>query len=903
MKNLSLINLCKLIALFFLLMPVAGLAQNWTEFGSPTLGEKLTQNQLIGFFRQTLNTDANEIPYLGQIYHNSSANTQTVMVQNCVGINSPWQSLGNLPTLSTNNPSPQQYQNAVSTLGYDGTPYVLFSTYEVYASPQYKVYLKKFVGGAWVDVETFSNVSEVRTLNLIVGIDNTIYYIYGVRTTIFGGYNYVVRKRQGNNVETISLGVYTNNLPKIAVGIDNTLYMGYLENNQIKAKKYVSNSWQNINGFIFEPSGSRGVIQIKTDIFGNVYMIHTLNAGQNNNSRLKVVKYQKTNNTWLDLGFLTPQEGFGGAIDIDANGTPYVICANRVWNYSNNPYTFQSADTRVFRYVNGTGNNAIWEQVGDLNADIGTSNANFNTTTFIPDISVTSKGNIFVTFNNQSLTTFVRKYTVCNNNIAITPNTLPNGIIGQSYNTTISATGLSTGTTEWSVIGLPSFLTWSSTFSGINIYNTSALVAGTYSFLVKVKQGACYVTKLYTITISNCVITQISLPTPPNLCAINYQGVLSATGFTSGATWSIGSITPAGSGLMLTQAGIIQGTPSLSGNITFNNVIITQNGTSSCPQNITINVGCPNITWSDNYLNWNCQSPNVSAQTGVNNCSNITWTATGLPSGWNINSSTGVITGTGTMQMSSVTIVVTANTTGCPAVSKTYYGYNTSGTTPPASGGFTICAMEYFPVQFDIPEGVTKLGLLSQSSYNVLMFGWCVDGCSGSGSISTDWAVYNVTGGTTVTLMAQIVYAGTFNFLIKTGNECGLSEETTMGQATALCEISGVCNTCNPIGGGGGNGGGNANRNNPSNKNIIQPLQITPNPVANELKLSGNAEMEYEVRLQDAQGKQIGSYTGKLAEIEGEMNKQVRNLKVGMYFVQFKPREGKAEVKKFVKVN
>jgi hypothetical protein len=483
--------------------------------------------------------------------------------------------------------------------------------------------------------------------------------------------------------------------------------------------------------------------------------------------------------------------------------------------------------------------------------------------------------------------------------VNITPATLPNGTTNVAYPTQqFTQTGLICGTPNWALIAgtLPNGLTFSNgTLSG------TPTQAGTFTLTVRVNDGVCECaqTKTYTFTINApCVNVPINLSNSQVTLCSSYSGALSQTFFNpanGNITWSSNNLP---SWLTLNPStGVLTkiGDPTNTSPISLN-VAVTQNGVSSCPQNITINLSCPtNIVWSTNALNWSCQNPNVNTQISVNACTQVTWSVTGLPAGWAINPSTGVITGTGNAQMSSVTAVVTANIAGCGSFSKTYYGYNTSGTPPPASGGFTICPMEYFPVQFYIPEGATQLRLLSQSPYNVLMFGWCVDGCSGSGSISTNWATYNVVGGTTITIMAQIAYAGTFNFLIETANDCGIVSEQTIGQATGVCEIYGVCNTCNPW------GGGDLFRS--SNQKTVTPLQITPNPVANDLKLSGDTEMEYEVRLQDAQGKQIASYTGKLAEIEREMNKQMRNLKADMYFVLFKSREGKIEVKKFVKVN
>ncbi|TAE17341.1 MAG: T9SS C-terminal target domain-containing protein [Bacteroidetes bacterium] len=488
-------------------------------------------------------------------------------------------------------------------------------------------------------------------------------------------------------------------------------------------------------------------------------------------------------------------------------------------------------------------------------------------------------------------------------NITSATPTLPIAYAGQMYSYDFDHTGMTP--VEWSIepnnLGLS--INNNGTLSGIpNQSNSSP-----YNLVVKIKNTATGCTYSVTKTLQiSCITHGIALSSTPPVVGEYYSSTLVQTAFNI-ANGTIEWSSADKDGLVINSSGVIQGTPCKQ-SITFNDLKVTQNGISSCIQNFIVISNCPSATLSETNntfnFNWVCGEGNIYqqlTQTGLKpTCGAITWELTGGSlGGWILDTNTGVISGSLTNpNATSISFTVRAKqvNSGCFSTPKTYTGYPVKPPTITFSTSTgSICTNK-------VGTGTIKIIPLDGIS-NVT--GFRIEAPLGSplrfnyaSATPTNPIIIPATGLNT-TISIQVLSIGTYPFSISTISPCGISNKRTPD-----FNITGYSNaTCT---GGGGGGGGNPpllRGDMPKEQDINSHLQITPNPVANELKLSGNAEMEYEVRLQDGQGKQIASYTGKLAEIEREMNKQVRNLKAGMYFVQFKPREGKAEVKKFVKVN
>jgi hypothetical protein len=154
--------------------------------------------------------------------------------------------------------------------------------------------------------------------------------------------------------------------------------------------------------------------------------------------------------------------------------------------------------------------------------------------------------------------------------LVLNTNVLNDGVIGFAYNQTLSATGGNSSFT-WSVSSgaLPAGLTLSPAGA---ITGTPTGPAGTASFVVQVKDsGTPQQTRTQPLTIriaAPLAITTASLASGKAGAAYNQQ--LAATGGIAPLVWSLAAgSSPLPSGLSLSTAGAITGTPSATGTFSF----------------------------------------------------------------------------------------------------------------------------------------------------------------------------------------------------------------------------------------------------------------------------------------------------------------------------------------------
>lgn len=144
--------------------------------------------------------------------------------------------------------------------------------------------------------------------------------------------------------------------------------------------------------------------------------------------------------------------------------------------------------------------------------------------------------------------------------LTITTATLPDGTVGTAYNTSLAASG-GTGSRTWSLANgtLPSGLT----LSGPGVIAGTPTASGTSSFTVRVTDGAgTSATRGLSITTSSTPSLVITTSTLPNgTVGAAYSAPLAATGGSGARTWSLASGTLP-SGLTLSTAGVISGTPT-----------------------------------------------------------------------------------------------------------------------------------------------------------------------------------------------------------------------------------------------------------------------------------------------------------------------------------------------------
>ena len=172
--------------------------------------------------------------------------------------------------------------------------------------------------------------------------------------------------------------------------------------------------------------------------------------------------------------------------------------------------------------------------------------------------------------------------------ITITPNSLPNGLIGANYNQALTATGGTPGYTFTVGAGLPSGLT----LSAAGVLSGVSNVVGSFSFTVTATdQGGCTGTKNYTLQICG-TITVNPATLPGTAVGANYNQTMTASGGVAPYSFSFGGTLP--TGLTLTSAGVLSGTPNAAGTFSFSVTAMDANSCSGT-RNYTVVVGGPGL--------------------------------------------------------------------------------------------------------------------------------------------------------------------------------------------------------------------------------------------------------------------------------------------------------------------
>jgi hypothetical protein len=173
----------------------------------------------------------------------------------------------------------------------------------------------------------------------------------------------------------------------------------------------------------------------------------------------------------------------------------------------------------------------------------------------------------------QTATSALLSLTITAGPLAVTPQTLPTGAVGEAYPaTTIGATG---GVPPYtfsvtSAAGtFPPGLTFNSNGSITN--SPSPTTASTYNFTVKVTDSASETaTGNFSIVINPALNITTASPLPGGTQGASYSYNLAASGGVGSYTWSLASgSNPLPTGLALSPSGVLSGIPTVSGTFTF----------------------------------------------------------------------------------------------------------------------------------------------------------------------------------------------------------------------------------------------------------------------------------------------------------------------------------------------
>ncbi len=244
-------------------------------------------------------------------------------------------------------------------------------------------------------------------------------------------------------------------------------------------------------------------------------------------------------------------------------------------------------------------------------------------------------------------------------NIALSPATLLNWTAGQSgYSQTLTASG-GTGSYTFSSSGtLPTGLS----LNGAVLQGTPT-AAGQYTFTIKATDGSGDTgTQSYTVTINPPLsITTTTLPTA------TVGTLYNATIQTSGGTTpiSFGSITlPAGLSFN-TNTGVISGTPSAAGSVTFTFTVKATDAsgaTASQPLTLPVNIGISPATLPQWTVNTAGYSQTLTASGGTGTYTFVLAAGSTLPAGLSLNGD--VISGKPTASGSTTFTVTVTDSSG-----------------------------------------------------------------------------------------------------------------------------------------------------------------------------------------------------------------------------------------------
>ena len=257
--------------------------------------------------------------------------------------------------------------------------------------------------------------------------------------------------------------------------------------------------------------------------------------------------------------------------------------------------------------------------------------------------------------------------------LAITTTSLPGGKVGVSYSGQITATG-GTAPYKYSASGLPGGLSISSSTGAITGTPT---VAGVVTVGIKVIDSTKYSPESAT---SNLQIS-IAAATAPSTLSVTttslpggtvgsaYSGSIAATGGTKPYTYSASGLP---SGLSIgSSTGAITGTPTAAGTstvaikVTDSTKPTAQSATSNLQIAIAAATGPSKLAITTTSLPGGTAGvAYTGAVTASGGTTPYTFSASGLPSGLTISSSTGAITGTTTtVGTATVSVTVTDSTT------------------------------------------------------------------------------------------------------------------------------------------------------------------------------------------------------------------------------------------------
>jgi YVTN family beta-propeller protein len=259
--------------------------------------------------------------------------------------------------------------------------------------------------------------------------------------------------------------------------------------------------------------------------------------------------------------------------------------------------------------------------------------------------------------------------------LTITSNNLPSGAVGTAYSGTVTA-GAGTTPYTWSITtgSLPSGLSQNTSTGAITGTPTTG---GTFPFTVKVTDsstGHTTATAAFSITVAGpvtLVVSTTSLATGQN--GISYSATLAASGGLTPYAWSIaGGALPAGLSLD-SSTGAITGTPTVDGTSTFTVQVAdsTTPAAATATKSFSMAIVEPLAITTASLPDGALSTAYSAALVATGGTAPYTWALTSgtLPTGLNLNTSTGAITGTPSLAVANRSLTFAATDSSVPSLS------------------------------------------------------------------------------------------------------------------------------------------------------------------------------------------------------------------------------------------